>query len=117
MVKLGNDTKMNVFGKGNVNLQVNGVNHVIQDVYFVPELKNNLLSLGQLQERGLAILIQSGTCRIYHPSRGLILETHMTTNRMFVLSAQPHVKKEACFQATTSNLSHLWHCRYAHLSH
>ncbi|KAL8123000.1 hypothetical protein AgCh_011102 [Apium graveolens] len=72
VVKLGNDTRMNVLGRGNINLRVNGVDHVVQDVYFVPELKNNLLSLGQLQERGLAILIQSGMCRIYHPSRGFV---------------------------------------------
>ncbi|KAL8106255.1 hypothetical protein AgCh_029879 [Apium graveolens] len=117
VVKLGNDTRVNVLGRGNINLRVNGVDHVVQDVYFVRELKNNLLSLGQLQERGLAILIQSGMCRIYHPSRGLILETNMTTNRMFVLSSQSQVKKEACFQVTTTNLSQLWHCRYAHLSH
>nr|KYP66582.1 Retrovirus-related Pol polyprotein from transposon TNT 1-94 [Cajanus cajan] len=47
-VKLGNNTKMNVLGKGNVKLSINGVTHVIQDVFYVPELKNNLLSIGQL---------------------------------------------------------------------
>ncbi|KAI5439493.1 hypothetical protein KIW84_025042 [Lathyrus oleraceus] len=56
-VKLGNDTRMSVVGKGNVKVQVNGATQVIPEVYYVPELKNNLLSLGQLQERGLAILI------------------------------------------------------------
>lgn len=116
MVKLGNNMRMNVRGKGSIKLNVSGVNHVIQDVYYVPELKNNLLSLGQLQERGLAILIQSGMCRIYHPLRGLIIQMNMTTNRMFVVFAQVQERKEECFQATTPNLAHLWHCRYAHLS-
>lgn len=41
-VKLGNNTKMNVLGKGNVKLDINGVIHVIQDIFFVPDLKNNL---------------------------------------------------------------------------
>ena len=44
-VKLGNDMTMDVVAKGNVRMQVNGVTQVISDVYFVPELKNNLLSL------------------------------------------------------------------------
>ena len=45
-VKLGNNTKMNVMGKGNVKLLMNGVNHVIADVYYIMELRNNLLSIG-----------------------------------------------------------------------
>ncbi|TXG53855.1 hypothetical protein EZV62_019111 [Acer yangbiense] len=73
-VKLGNNSNMAVMGKGNVQLQVNGIMQVITGVFYVPDLKNNLLSIGQLQEKGLAILIQHGKCKIYHPERGLIME-------------------------------------------
>nr|XP_011468675.1 PREDICTED: uncharacterized protein LOC105352743 [Fragaria vesca subsp. vesca] len=59
-VKLGNNTRMQVAGKGSVRLTMKGVAFVISDVYYVPELKNNLLSIGKLQEKGLAILIQGG---------------------------------------------------------
>nr|GEY03222.1 retrovirus-related Pol polyprotein from transposon TNT 1-94 [Tanacetum cinerariifolium] len=31
---------------------LNGATYVITDVYFIPELKNNLLSIGQLQQKG-----------------------------------------------------------------
>lgn len=34
-VKLGNNTKKNVLGKGNVKLSINCVTHVIQDVFFM----------------------------------------------------------------------------------
>ena len=68
-VKLGNDTNMSVMGKGSVKIQVNGATQVITEVYYIPELKNNLLSLGQLQEKGLAILIRDGTCKVYHPKK------------------------------------------------
>lgn len=63
------------------------------DVYYLSDLKNNLLSIGQLQERGLAILIKHGACRLYHSRRGLIIETWMMTNRMFALSANVIQKK------------------------
>lgn len=43
-------TSMDVLGKGNVRLRVMAL-HMLQLVFFVPELKNNLLSIGQLQER------------------------------------------------------------------
>lgn len=117
LVKLGNNTRMNVLGKGNVRLHLNRFNHVVTEVFYVPDLKNNLLSIGQLQEKGLAILIQTGTCKIYHPERGLIIQTNMTTNRMFVLLAKSQAKKASCFHTTSEDLSHLWHCRYGHLSH
>ncbi|XP_073264776.1 uncharacterized protein [Populus alba] len=58
---------------------------VAAEVYYVPELKNNLLSIGQLQEKGLAILIQHGFCKLYHPLKGLIIQTKMSINRMFIL--------------------------------
>ncbi|XP_027359769.1 uncharacterized protein LOC113868411 [Abrus precatorius] len=47
-VKLGNNTTMAVTAKGSIQVQINGTSHVITDVYYVPELKTNLLSLGQL---------------------------------------------------------------------
>ena len=50
MVKLGNNSRMSVLGKGNVRLHLNGFNHVVIGVFFVPDLKNNMLSIGQLQE-------------------------------------------------------------------
>ena len=83
-VKLGNNTRMTVLGKGNVRLIVSGFTHVISEVFFVPELKNNLLSIGQLQEKGFMILIQHGKLKNFHLEKGLIIQTKMTTNRMFV---------------------------------
>lgn len=108
---------MSVFGKGNVRLKVSGITHVVSEVYYVPELKNNLLSFGQLQERGLAILIHHEKCKIYHPEKGLIIQTEMTTNRMFVLLATSLPHKPAFFYTSTQYLAHLWHCRYGYLSH
>lgn len=49
-VKFGNNTSMAVLGKKNVRLQVNGLIHIILGVFYVLELKKNLLSIGQLQE-------------------------------------------------------------------
>lgn len=120
MVTLGNHTKMRVVGKGNVRLYLEGVNYLVTEVFYVPELRNHLFSIGQLQEKGLSVLIQSSQCKIYHPSKGLIIQTSMTSNRMFVLlpNVQPTKEtKEVCLQTTTQNLAHLWHRKYGHLSY
>jgi len=60
MVKLGNNSKMSLRGKGNVRLLVSGVVHVVTEVFYVPELRNNWLSIGQLQQRGLSIVFFEG---------------------------------------------------------
>ena len=49
--KLGNNTGRKVMGKGAVKLTLHGVRCTISNVYWGPELKNNLLSVGQLQEK------------------------------------------------------------------
>lgn len=115
IVKLGNDTTINVVAKGSIHVQMNGITQVISDVYFVPELKNNLLSLGQLQEKGLAILIQNGTCKVFHPDKGLIMHTNMKGNRMLYLTASAAPNKNAmCLQVemVSEKETQLWHCRF-----
>lgn len=118
-VKLGNDTRMTVVAKGSIRMQVNGILQVISDVYYIPELKNNLLSIGQLQEKGLAILIQDGTCKVFHHRRGLIMQSDMSGNRMFSVLAYVEPKSSMCLkaEAVSEKESHMWHCRFGHLNH
>ncbi|KAM1882749.1 hypothetical protein ACFX13_004199 [Malus domestica] len=115
-VKLGNDSSLSVKGKDKVRLEMHGIMHVITGVFFVPELKNNLLSIGQLQERGLAVLMQHGKCKIFHLEKGIILETEITCNRMFALIAHCLLKEQKCLTMTTTDQATLWHCRYGYLS-
>lgn len=65
-VKLGNDKRLEVVGKGNVKLVLNNTTYTVSDVYYIPELKNNLLSLGQMQEKDVTIIIQKGVCKMFH---------------------------------------------------
>ncbi|CAL2265082.1 unnamed protein product [Prunus armeniaca] len=95
-MKLGNNSRMAVVGKGNVRMKVNGIT--------------------QLQEKGVAILIQHGECKVFHPSKGLIIQSKMRANRMFVVLAAMMPKATTCFQAVTEDESYLWHCRFGHLS-
>lgn len=114
-VKLGNNARLQVKGKGTIKLKVEGRTHMISDVYYIPELSANLLSMGQLQEKKLAILIDDGCCKIFHKEHGLILQSYMTTNKMFVLLAE--VVSSSCLQATVDDVTNLWHQRYGHLSY
>jgi hypothetical protein len=118
-VKLGNNTRISVEGKGKIKLKLNGMNHIITDVFYVPELHNNLLSVGQIQEKGLAFLFHVGMCKIYHPKRGMIIQTSMSANKMFILLANTQERNDVCFHTSlpSPNATQQWHSRYGHLSH
>ncbi|XP_015583224.2 uncharacterized protein LOC107262360 [Ricinus communis] len=106
-VKLGDNSSVVVAGKGNVRLKVNDVVQIITGVFYVPQLRNNLLSVGQLQEKGLSFLFQHEKCKVYHPERGLILEIKKSTNRMFMFSAVCQPLPSTCFSAITEDLVQL----------
>lgn len=59
-MKLGNDTRLQVKGKGNIKLKIDGVSQIIFDVYYIPELKNNLLSIGHrtITRKGISCLVK-----------------------------------------------------------
>ncbi|GAA0140159.1 hypothetical protein LIER_42608 [Lithospermum erythrorhizon] len=116
-VKLGNNDKLEVLDKGNVKFCINGVSYTISEVYFVPKLKNNLLSVGQFQDKGLTVLFKHGICTIFHLARGEIIRSSMSKNRMFVVSTDSKsVKESECMQVTTDDQAMLWHQRYGHLN-
>ena len=110
---------MTVMGRGSVIINVQGATQLITQVYYILELKNNLLSIGQLQEKGLAIFKHDNICKLFHFSKGLIIQSEMTTNSMFVILASMNSTKHehARFQAVTGNQTKLWHCQLGHLNY
>ena len=55
-VILGNDNEVEVKEKGNIKiLTKKGEKKHISNVYFVPSLKHNLFSIGQLVEKGYRV--------------------------------------------------------------
>ncbi|GAU29997.1 hypothetical protein TSUD_160820 [Trifolium subterraneum] len=80
---IGDDSRMEIKGKGNLKLCIGGLTQVITDVYYIPRLKNNLLSIGQLQQKNLTIVFKQDFCKVYHLEKGLIISTKMSSNRIY----------------------------------
>lgn len=58
-VKLGTNKTMDVDGKGVVNIMIKqGEPKTISQVYRVPGLKHNLISVGQLMQKGYKVIFQ-----------------------------------------------------------
>ena len=115
VMKFGDGSTVSVMGKGRVAIQTNRNSiQTISNVLFVPDLRTNLLSVGQLQEKGYGISIKNGVCRIEDEKLGLIAKVNMTSNRMFPLYL--HDTAHSCLSARLGEKEWLWHFRYGHLS-
>ncbi|GJR65234.1 retrovirus-related pol polyprotein from transposon TNT 1-94 [Tanacetum coccineum] len=114
-VKLGNDSRINVTRSSNVRMKANGITQVITSVYYIPELKINLFSVGQLQENRLAVLIQNNMCKVFHSRRGVIMHAEMSGNRMFYFKAAMESNSSNCYQTRVEDEAQLWHSWFGHL--
>ena len=86
-VSFGDASKVKVEGKGTISyLQKDGLIGSIEDVYYVPDLKTNILSLGQLTEKGASILMKDRTLHLKDKAGYLIAAVEMERNRMYKLN-------------------------------
>ena len=90
----------------------NGFVESISNVFYIPDLKANLLSIGQLQEKGYVITFQNDECEIYDSKRGSIAKMKMTTNRLYPLTLNIVAKS---LMVKKEDTNWLWHFRYGHL--
>ena len=96
-VSFGDCSTVKVMGKGDIKIKTrNGFVETISNVLYVLDLKSNLLSAGQLQEKGYEIFISKGTCEIFYPVRGAIAVIKMNSNRLFPLK----IEKMYCMSIT-----------------
>ena len=118
-VKLGNNTRMRVIRKGTVKLYLHGVFYSISNMYRIPELTNNLLRIGHLQEKGLHVLFTDGACNVYHPQKGKMEESTISANWMIILLDEASSKyiEARCLQINNTDQSTICHYLYVHLSY
>ena len=113
-VTFGDSSKIPVKGKGTITIVLkNGDKKYITDVYYIPALKSNIISLGQLVEKGYNIHMQDNSLIIKNQDRELIADVKMSKNRLFTLDIQTKIQK--CLKFVIKNDSWLWHLRYGHL--
>ncbi|KAK2993694.1 hypothetical protein RJ640_027046 [Escallonia rubra] len=113
-VTFGDSSKIPMKGKGKLMITLkNGDRKFISDVYYVPALKSNIISLGQLLEKGYDIHMKDGALVIRNKDRELIAKVEMTKNRLFTLDIRSEMMR--CMKSVIKDDSWLWHLRFGHL--
>jgi hypothetical protein len=88
-VHFGDGSLIKIEGIGSVMLKTKKVGHkMLIGVYFIPKLKSNIISLGQLEEGGCEIVIKKGLCSVYHVEHSLLVRAPQVKNRLYLLKTQ-----------------------------
>ena len=58
----------------------------MEDVYYVSNLKNNILSIGRSLEKGFSVFMKDRMLHLKDKSGRMLAHVEMTNNRMFKLN-------------------------------
>jgi len=86
LVSCGDDSKMVIKGRGTIrHMQKDGRVGEIRDVYYIPEMKSNILSIGQIVEKGNSIMIKNQVLYLKDKQGRLAAWVEKEKNRMYKL--------------------------------
>ncbi|GJS29010.1 retrovirus-related pol polyprotein from transposon TNT 1-94 [Tanacetum coccineum] len=113
-VSFGDASKVQVKGRGTISFYKNdGIRGTIENVYFIPDLKSNILSLGQLMERGYSVRMNGRVLQLNDRNGMRVARIEMENNRMYKLNLRS--MQERCLQVNVDDKVSLWHLRFGHL--
>jgi hypothetical protein len=113
-VKFGDATGVEIKGVGSVIFTAeSGEHRLFTGVYYIPALRNSIISLGQLDESGSRVEIKDGVMRIWDRHHRLLAKVTRGTNRLYVLNVQ--VAQPLCLAARQDDEAWQWHECFGHL--
>jgi hypothetical protein len=91
-IKLGDDKALEFFAKKVMEVHTKEGMKSVKDIYYTPQLKNNLLSVGKLCEKNYKVVFENEKCIIYDKNKGnrVVTVVPMSKNRMFPLMFGEH---------------------------
>ncbi|XP_019087687.1 PREDICTED: uncharacterized protein LOC109127454 [Camelina sativa] len=115
MVRFGDDLRIKIQGKGYVCFVfANRDKKVLSNVYYIPNLRSNIISLGQATEVGCEVQMKESRLRIYERMGGLLIETGRSRNRLYKVVLE--VDNLKCLQLASSTELTKWHARLGHIN-
>jgi hypothetical protein len=86
---------------------------IITGVLYVPAMKTNLLSMGQLLEKGFIMHLENNVMEVFDSHKNSILRAPLSQNRTF----QVQLPANQCLASMKiTDEAWLWHMRYGHMN-
>ena len=113
---LGNGKRVHAVAVGRVRLEfASSFSLILEDVYFVPNLIKNIVSVSVLDKLGFTFLIRNGIFHILHNDSYISLGT--LSNGLYVFNNQTNLLQLSTKKRSlSSDDTYLWHARLGHIS-
>jgi len=88
----------------------------LKNIYYTPNLKQSLLSIGQILEKNYKLVFEDKICKIYDKNHGgrLVTTIHMTKNKLFPIK---FLEQDGGYVFVgIEDKSKRWHMRLGHLN-
>ncbi|GJX89148.1 zinc finger, CCHC-type containing protein [Tanacetum coccineum] len=114
-VRFGDGSYVEIKGRGSILLGCkNNEQKIVSDVYYIPNLRSNILSLGQITEIGCKIIMDGNKLTLYDKNKKLLIKVERSKNRLYSIRLQ--IEAPICLLANVDNQAWLWHARLGHLN-
>ena len=115
-VRFGDESKVPIKGRGSIILEgKTGEQRIISEAYYIPALRSNILSLGQLTEEGYKISMADEYLRMRDENNRLIMKVKRSVNnRLYKVVLQ--TPQPTCLAVKLDDDSWLWHTRMGHVN-
>lgn len=115
-VRFGDDSRIDIKGKGTISfIDMNGEPRIIKNVYFIPDLKSNIISLGQATESGCDIRMRGGYLTMHDSEGKLLVKAERSRNRLYKIHMRL-MNMAASLNLSKISESSRWHARMGHIN-
>jgi hypothetical protein len=114
-VRFGDGSVVDIEGKGIVLYALkSGEHRWLDDVYYILRLTTNIVSLGQMDEEGLKVVIEEGILRLFDLQQQLLAKVLRSPSRLYLLDM--NLVAPVCLTARVGDVAWSWHERYGHVN-
>ncbi|KAK2574690.1 hypothetical protein KPH14_012973, partial [Odynerus spinipes] len=109
-------------GVGEIEIKTFVGNHteivILHNVYYVPHIRKNLLSVSQIEQRAKEVIIRNGKAKIRNMVNGRIMCIADRKNDLYVVRAKTMINTTAIPEShnLAMNDKNLWHSRFCHIN-
>ena len=115
---MGNDHALEITGIGTIKMKMyDGTIRTIQEVRYVKGLKKNLLSLGQLDNRGCKTHVENGIMKIMKGAL-VVMKAEKIAVNLCMLKEDTLIEADALIASTNfeKESTMMWHHKLSHMS-
>lgn len=104
LVRFGDGSTVKIKGKGSITFKCkNGEERVLNEVYYIPNLRSNIISLGQISESGNKIILKGEYLWVFDKSEKLLMKVKRSHNRLYKLLIE--TTKQSCLMSKSNDIA------------